>query len=183
MLPQSIDLINSISFFFVRFMAQVVASSHVQVTWAHHCDAPYGLEVMHLWFKGYKFSKASSEVKENKEVQRHSSRCIDIMKSGSDEVNIQLNMQKIKKFKTPFYLVRLHLWWNWTRSIQLKEGETCPHQTLQDPSFQLMHQMRKQELPLKLLKCCRGNNQQQVFLKGPVCQHHLVKLIISKVRG
>ena len=74
MLPQSINLINCISFLFCRFLAEVVASSHVQVAWVHHCDDPHGLKVRHPWFEDYKFSKASSEVKENKEVQRDSSR-------------------------------------------------------------------------------------------------------------
>ena len=59
----------------------------------------------------------------------------------------------------------------------------CPHQMLQDPSFQLMHQTRKQELLLKFLKCCRNNSQQLIFPKAPVCQHPMVKPIISKVRG
>ena len=44
-------------------------------------------------------------------------------------------MQKIRNFETLSYLVKLHLWWSWTRSTQLKEGRTWPHQMLQDPTF------------------------------------------------
>ena len=184
MLPQSIDLINCISSFIFHVLGQScsiiscpggLGLSLWCPLWAWG-EAPMDQGLQVLW------SQLQSQRKKRSpkaQFQRSSAlRSQEVTKQTSN-----WDTQKIKNFETLFYLVRLHLWWNWTRLIQLKEGGTCPHQMLQDPSFQLLHQMRKQELLLKLLKHCRGNNQQQVFPKAPVCWHHQVKLIILKVRG
>ena len=171
MLPQSINLINCVSFLFFRFLAEVVASSHVQVTWAHHCDAPYGLEVRHPRFEDYKFSSPKAQLQRSLTLWNQ-----EVMKQTSN-----WHMQNIKNFATPTWWdfacggIRQD-WFSWGR------GGHAPIRCSRTHHSNLCTRWGN-ELPLTLSKHHRGNNQQRVFLKAPVCQHHLVKLFLSKVRG
>ena len=93
MLPQSIDLINCVSLFIFRFLAEVVLS-RVEVTWVHHCDAPYGLKVRHHGLKTTSSLKPALKSKKTKKSEGTAPEVTDITKPGSDEANIQLRHAK-----------------------------------------------------------------------------------------
>ena len=113
---------------------------------------PVGLKQSSHALKPAGSLRPTPKLKKPKKFKDTTPKVIDIMKPDHNKVKLQLKYTKVHNFKIPSYLGKLsHLWSNWAKSIWLEGNRTCPHQTLKDPAFQLLHQTRKQELLLRLI--------------------------------